>query len=454
MRLDTRWKGKRVLVLGLARSGTEAAKLLLQLGAEVTVNDQGEETESASRLREMGADVICGSHPESLVHESVDALIKNPGIRYDHPLVEKAQALQIPVLTEIQPAWDASDSHAIAVTGSNGKTTTTTLIWEMLKNSALTPKLAGNIGFPASEVVRSSGTTDALVMELSSFQLMGTDTFHPGTAVLLNLMDAHLDYHGTREAYHDAKAEIFRRQTENDLLIYNLDDDDVVQLTRNASGRKAAFSLKKEVPEGADLRQDGLYVKGEKLISREEFALPGEYNIANALAAALAAVENGADMERIRHVLKTFSGVEHRLQEVGEWEGRTFYNNSKATNSAAAITSLEAFDDPVVWICGGLDRGQSFDELIPYMKRVKAVAAYGETKEKLAEMARRAGVQTVSVNETLPKAVEKAVAASTAGDVILLSPACASWDQFKTFEERGALFVETVQQWIERRDAE
>ncbi len=448
MKTKTRWKNTEVLVLGLARSGTEAARLLYKLGADVTANDHApyEGNVQAQELEKLGIKVVCGGHPPELLHSGLKALVKNPGIRYDHPIVEKAVHLGIPVLTEIQPAFDAADCPIISVTGSNGKTTTTSYIGEMFQEDGPKAVVAGNIGRPVSEAVQNTISSDVLVMELSSFQLLGIDTFRPNVAVLLNLIDAHLDYHGSRDEYIRAKKQIFRYQTSDDYLVYNEDDPVVVEMVKDSPAHKVPFSLKHDLPEGACVKKQAIWLFGKELLSLKEFSLPGEHNTANALAAAAAASIGGASTAQIRKVLRTFSGVEHRLQFIKEWDGRRFYNNSKATNVPATITALKAFEEPVILLGGGLDRGLSFDELKQYMGKVKAVFTYGETAEKIAETARQSGVKNVNTFEILKDAVKEAVEYSEGGEVILLSPSCASWDQYRTFEERGESFIRIVEQ--------
>ncbi|WP_444684133.1 UDP-N-acetylmuramoyl-L-alanine--D-glutamate ligase [Alkalicoccus luteus] len=442
------WKNRRVLILGLARSGTEAAYLLHQLGADVTVNDSlaFDENELAQELQSLGIRTVCGSHPPELIEEKPEVLVKNPGIRYDHELVQKAVEAGIPIITEVEAAYDAAPCDMIGITGSNGKTTTTTYIHEMLKGSSRQPLLAGNIGETASKVVRQASSDHVMVTELSSFQLMGTVNFRPNVAVLLNIADAHLDYHGSKEAYIEAKAMLFRNQTESDTLVYNADDPIVCSMVESAPSIKIPFSTKKKLADGACLFDGWLCLHGEKLVRETDFSLPGSYNIANGLAAAAAAAAAGAELEQIKSVLRQFGGVEHRLQHVMVWKERTFFNNSKATNVPAAVTSLQAFTQPVILIAGGLDRGLSFDGLIPEMSNVHGLISYGETAGKLLEAGESAGVPERHQTETLEKAVELAIDVSREGDVILLSPACASWDQFSTFEERGRTFIHAVEQ--------
>ncbi|UCZ51826.1 UDP-N-acetylmuramoyl-L-alanine--D-glutamate ligase [Bacillus shivajii] len=449
MKTTTYFQNKHVLVLGLAKSGTAAAKLLLKLGANVTVNDRLpiEENIEAQELESLGAHVICGSHPLHLIHGELDYVVKNPGIPYTNPLIEKALQEEIPVITEIELASVISEAEIIGITGSNGKTTTTTYIFEMLKGGKKNPLIAGNIGKVACEVAQKATEDDVLVTELSSFQLMGVKSFKPHISIVLNLVEAHIDYHGSMENYTEAKSQIMKNQTENDYLIYNADDELVLNMVEGGQAKKVPFSLNEIFEEGAYLSRDGwLVVLGERLIHKDDMSLPGDHNVANALAAALAAKLTGATNQQMINTLKTFTGVKHRLQFVDTYKGRSFYNNSKATNVPATITSLKAFTQPVVLIAGGLDRGVTFEGLKPLLKeRVKAVVSYGETKEMIAKTAESAGVADIKMTSTLPDAVNVAYNLSGEGDVILLSPACASWDQFKTFEQRGNCFIEAVE---------
>ncbi|SER51978.1 UDP-N-acetylmuramoyl-L-alanine--D-glutamate ligase [Salisediminibacterium halotolerans] len=449
MKEITVYNNKYVLVLGLAKSGTEAAKLLLKLGANVTVNDQTAfgNNPAAQELADAGADVICGEHPEELIHQNLFRLVKNPGIRYDHPLVKKAKELGVPVITEVELAYEIAESEMIGITGSNGKTTTTTLTGEMLEGAEVSPLLAGNIGEVACRVAQEATSEDVMVVELSSFQLMGIRSFRPKISVILNLYEAHLDYHGTLEEYKQAKANIFANQTEDDLLIYNADDPAVTELISQSNAQKIPFSTRSTYEHGAYVADGWLHLLGEKIIEVEKVALPGEHNIANGLAAAAAAYSAGADVQQIAQVLATFDGVKHRLQFVKEVAGRRVVNNSKATNVPATITALKAFPaEQIVLIAGGLDRGNSFDDLIPYVKKnVKGLVAYGETKEKLLQTAEKANIVEVKMCETLEEAVHEGYKMTAPKDILLLSPACASWDQFKTFEERGDRFIKAVE---------
>jgi UDP-N-acetylmuramoylalanine--D-glutamate ligase len=438
--------GKHILIVGLAKSGFAAAKLLHSFGAHVVVNDRQprEGNKEAEMLEQMGIFVQCGGHPLSLLEREIDFLVKNPGIPYQNPLIEEAVNRNIPVYTEVEIAGLISEATIIAITGSNGKTTTTTLIGEMLKNSDRTPIVAGNIGTVFSEVAANSTSDDILVAELSSFQLMGTEKFKPQISVFLNLFEAHLDYHGSLEEYGKAKAKITENQDLNDFVIYNADDERVAELMKHSKAKHIPFSVKGKMTEGSFIQDGALYFQQSKIIDLKEIVLPGEHNLSNIMAAAAAAMLAGASIKQIVQVLKTFSGVTHRLQYVGDVEGRRFYNDSKATNILATKAALSAFEKDVILLAGGLDRGNSFDDLIPSLKNVKVLVTFGQTAEKMAEAGRQAGIETIKRADNVEEAVPVAYSHSKDGDVILLSPACASWDQYKTFEQRGDMFINSV----------
>ncbi|WP_431520654.1 UDP-N-acetylmuramoyl-L-alanine--D-glutamate ligase [Aeribacillus pallidus] len=438
---------QNVLVLGLAKSGLRAAKLLHKLGARVTVNDikPYEANDDVKELESLGIKLILGEHPEQLLEEhNIDIVVKNPGIPYTNPIVQKAASQNIPIITEVELAYQISEAEIIAITGSNGKTTTTTLIYEMLKADGKQPLLAGNIGNVACEVVQEATKEQIVVMEVSSFQLLGTIYFKPSVAVLLNIFNAHLDYHGTRENYMQAKGKIFSNQDDQSVAVINSDDQDVVRLSELSNGKKIYFSTNKEVSNGAYIQNESIWYDGEKIIDIKDIALVGKHNLENILAAICAVKAKNVGNKAIQKVLASFSGVKHRLQYVGEVSGRKFYNDSKATNILATTKALEAFSSPVVLLAGGLDRGNEFDELIPYFKHVKAVITFGQTAPKIKKAAKKAGIELIEHVDNVEQAVFAAFRISDIGDVILLSPACASWDQYKTFEERGDIFINAV----------
>ena len=446
MKKITKFKDQKILVLGLARSGMAAALVLNELGAIVTVNDGKpfEENKEAQVLLEEGIKVITGSHPIDLLDEDFALMVKNPGIRYDNPMVERAEALKIPVITEVELAYLVSEVPIIGITGTNGKTTTTTLIADILNADGQFAKLSGNIGFPASEVAQKAQATDTLVMELSSFQLMGIDTFRPKIALITNLFSAHLDYHGSQEAYEAAKWRIQENMTADDFLILNFNQEKCRKLADKTKATVLAFSTKEKVS-GAYVNEGKIYFKDEFIMEASELSLPGDHNLENALAAIVAAKLRGAENEAIVEVLTSFAGVKHRLQYLGEIDGRKVYNDSKATNILATQKALSGFDNSKIWLlAGGLDRGNGFEDLEKDLEDLKGMVVFGQTADKLRLMAEKLNIP-VFASQNVATALKEIMPQTQVGDTILLSPACASWDQYKTFEERGDLFIEAFE---------
>ena len=444
-------ENKKVLVLGLAKSGVSAAKLLHELGALVTVNDGKpfDENPEAQELLSLGIKVITGSHPIELLDEEFSLMVKNPGIPYSHPLVAKAQEMGIPVITEVELAYEVAECPIIGITGTNGKTTTTTMTGLLLNAGADQgiARLAGNIGYPASGVAQEAKPEDKIVMELSSFQLMGITDFRPHIAVITNIYEAHIDYHGTRKEYVKAKWNLQKNMTEKDYLILNWNQSELQELAQRTKARVLPFSTKEVLEDGVYADDYSIYYKKEKIMEISELGVPGKHNVENALAAISVAKLYGISNEAIRETLNLFHGVPHRTQYVGEIQGRKFYNDSKATNILATKMALSGFETAkVVLLAGGLDRGNTFDELVPSLKGIKAMIVFGQTKEKLIDAGKKAGIETIVTADSVEQAVPLALENSTDGDVILLSPANASWDQYPNFETRGNRFMEAVNQ--------
>lgn len=444
------FKNKKVLVLGLAVSGYSASKLLIKLGAEVIVNDSKDlnNDDKATELSKLGAEIISGSHPLSLLEDSIDVMIKNPGIPYSNPLIKKALEKSIPILTEIELAYLITESPIIAITGTNGKTTTTKMIEAVMKHNRQKGQVyaSGNIGTPASTSAQSVTSEDDTIMEVSSFQLMGIQKFKPSIAVITNIYSAHLDYHKTRDEYVEAKLAITKNQTEQDYLIYNADQSELTDLVLNRSrAQLIPFSRKKELNKGVWIENGTILFNSEPIMNIEEIILPGKHNLENILATIAVAKIKGVSNESIQSVFKRFKGVPHRMQYVDEVNSRLFYNDSKATNTLATIHALDGFKKPVILIAGGMDRGDSYEDLIPVLRtHVKALITFGETAEKLAQMGKETNLPKVEQMNTVAESVRMAYELSHSGDVILLSPASASWDQYKTFEERGDDFINEV----------
>ncbi|VTY15649.1 UDP-N-acetylmuramoyl-L-alanine--D-glutamate ligase [Streptococcus anginosus] len=447
MKHITNFANKKVLVLGLAKSGESAARLLDKLGAIVTVNDGKpfEENPAAQSLLEEGIKVVTGGHPLELLDEDFELMVKNPGIRYDNPMVKKALEKEIPVITEVELAYLISDAPIIGITGSNGKTTTTTMIAEVLTAGGQSGLLSGNIGFPASQVATTATKNDTLVMELSSFQLMGIETFHPEIAVITNLMPTHIDYHGSFENYVAAKWNIQKNMSKSDFLVLNFNQTLAKELAAKTQATVVPFSTTEKV-DGAYLEGNMLTFRGEPVMAADELGVPGSHNVENALATIAVAKLRGIENQVIKETLAGFGGVKHRLQYVGEINHVKFYNDSKSTNILATQKALSGFDNSkVILIAGGLDRGNEFDELVPDIQELKKMVILGESAVRVKRAADKAGVSYMDAAD-VKDATQKAFAEAQAGDIVLLSPANASWDMYPNFEVRGDEFIATFEE--------
>lgn len=438
---------KKILILGMARSGYEAAKLLTEHQNKIVVNDMDENQneEHVKELEALGVSVILGGHPEDLLDDSYDYLIKNPGIRNDHIYVKKAESLKIPVINEIEMAYHLlpKDIDIVGVTGSNGKTTTTTLIYEVLKCGKRNVFFAGNMGYPLSTYVNQIKSGDIVVMEISAQQLYNFKDFKTTVSVLTNLVPAHIDFFGDYETYQKYKKDIFKHHTAKNYAILNHEDETVMKLTEDIKSKKLYFSSKQEI-KGAYLKENAIYYNDEKIMDTDEIILTGNHNYENMMCALLVGKIFKINQEDICRVFRDFRGVEHRLEYVKKLNGREIYNDSKATNVKATQIALSAFQDkPVNLILGGYDRGHSFDELEPYMNQVKNVFCLGATKERIKAFCDKID-KPCYVLDTIEEATKAAYNTSEEGDVILLSPACASWDQYKCFEDRGEDFKRVI----------
>lgn len=440
---------KKVIVLGLGKSGYTVAKLLLSLKAQVVVNDlkKAEDNDPhVLELRKLGAEVITGKHPLELFDNDFYVMIKNPGIPYDNVMVKEAQRRNISILTEPELAYEVLEGSMIGITGTNGKTTTTTLISLILEQDISEHKVytGGNIGIPLSDGAQNAKKDDYLVSELSSFQLMGTKELRPKIAVLTNIYSAHLDYHGNRQNYIDAKMNITKNQTEDDYFVVNYDNQEWIDLSKKSRAKIIPFTKNNDFKTGAYVENETIYYQDEAIIKVDDIRIPGEHNVENAMAAICVAKILNRSTGDIKKVLTTFGGVKHRIQFVDEINKRVIYNDSKATNIKATSVALKAFKKPINLIAGGLDRGNGFEELIPYLKNVRTLVVYGQTAEKLLQVGQNNVDEVVRV-ANLTEAVKKSYELSNENEVILLSPACASWDQFDTFEQRGDLFIDEVE---------
>ena len=438
------YKNKKIFILGMARSGYEVAKLLAS-DNEVFITDMKEQDEvKVNELKKLGVIFEISEVPDNLLDSSYDLLIKNPGIKYTHPCVLKAKQMDIPVINEVEAAYHYIDKSVkiIGITGSNGKTTTTSIVYEIMKK-AFGDKviLAGNIGTPLSYFAKNIKKDSYLVMEISDHQLCDMYDFKTNVSVITNIYDCHTDFHDSHERYVNTKKKIFMNHSSEDITIINKDNKEVMGITEDIISSKQYFSKSSM---GDCYYKDGfIYYKDEKIIDTNKIILKGEHNYENIMCAILASKVYGVSNEIIEEVVSNFGGVEHRLEYVGNINGRLVYNDSKSTNVESTKIALSSFNKPTVLLLGGTDRGHSFDELKEYMKNTKLVVCYGETKNRISDFCNKIGIDCI-LCDNLEEATCIAYNNSTSGDVILLSPACASWDQFPDFEVRGKLFKETM----------
>jgi UDP-N-acetylmuramoylalanine--D-glutamate ligase len=438
---------KRVLVVGLGRSGVASALFLKSRGARVTVSDSKSEDqlrEEIPRLLDQGIIVETGGHGER-TFQNQDLIVVSPGVPVDAEPLQQARALGQLVIGEIELAAEFLQGSVVAITGSNGKTTTTTLTGEILARSGLKTLVGGNIGTPAISFVEQSTPETTTVLEVSSFQLETIQTFRPKIAVVLNVTPDHLDRHRTFAAYVDAKARIFENQEADDFAVLNADDATCVELAGRTRARVFWFSRKNEVKQGAHVRADEIVFQRNastaSIMPVSEIPLKGAHNLENALAAVTCGVLVGCETMGIRGAVRSFKAVEHRLEYVATIRGVEYYNDSKATNVDATIKALESFPSGVHLILGGKDKGSDYSVLNGLLReRVKRVYTIGAAAQKIESQI--AG--EVVASGTLENAVKQASAAAESGDVVLLAPACASFDQFQNYEHRGRVFKELV----------
>lgn len=455
----------RVLVIGLGVSGRAAAEKLLALGREVCANDASDDPpvrETAGYLEGLGAEVILGHHSPALL-EGVDLVVVSPGVPPRLPLLVEAGRRGIPVWSEVELGWRFARGPVVAVTGTNGKTTTVSMIEFILNRAGRKARAAGNIGHPFVRAVEEAEEREILVVEVSSFQLHYTETFHPRVAVLLNVAEDHFDWHPDMEDYLSSKKKIWRNQGREDVAVCNLDDPLCEISAREAESRVMFFSRRPH-PESA------VFLAGDKvmfdpgwagvrrggpveLVRRDGLALPGEHNLQNAMAAAAVCLALGCGPDDVREGMENFRGLPHRLQAVGEVGGVRFYNDSKATNPHAAARAVEAFEDPMVVILGGRNKGMRFDELARALAgaedggRLREVFLVGEAADDIGSCLRRLAPRvSFRVKGGLEEVFKDLPLLVKPGDVVLFTPACASFDRYRDYRERGEHFVSLVKE--------
>ena len=445
---------KKILVLGMARSGYEACKYLSKHNNTIILNDGGsrdkQDKDKVLELEGLGITMVFGSHPDDLLDDSFDYIIKNPGIRNDHKYVIKAKELGISVINEVEMAYRLlpGDVTLIGITGTNGKTTTTTLTYEMIKKSGKRVHLAGNIGYPLCSFLDKLESGDIIVMEVSCQQLANLDKFKPHIALMTNLSEAHIDFFGSYDVYKQVKLKLFKNQCDDDIAILNIENDEVMKGTYDIKSNVKYFSSKREI-NGAYMLDDKLYYYDEFIMNRDEFLLKGNHNVENALGAMMIAKEVGVDNESIVSVLKTFTGVRHRLEFIDRVNGVSYYNDTEATNTKCTTIALSSFNKNVILILGGLERGQDFHDLDNFISPLKEIVGIGECRDRVKEYGDCVGIKT-NTFEKLVDAMNYINSVVENGDTVLLSPASASWDQYKQCEDRGDEFRDIVKSFKDK----
>jgi len=448
VRVD-RVKGKKVLVFGMARSGMAMTKLLKSLGASVFLTEKkGEENLSSEilELKKLGIDYEAGGHTEKAL-DYKDYLVISPGVPADLPLLVEAQKRGIPIFSEIEVAFWLSEAQIIGITGSNGKTTTATLVGEMLKEDGRECRVAGNIGVPFSTVVPEVSSEGIIVLELSSFQLEKIEEFSPKVSAILNITPDHLDRYPDLKSYTDAKLRLLENQTEEDFVVLNWDDLVTSKLAPLSRAKSLFFSTKSELKVGSYVKNGNLVFqlngKMGEIIPVEDIGIKGPHNLSNSAAACAICGVLGVKRESMEKALRKFKGVEHRLEEVAIIDQIRFVNDSKATNADSLSYALQSIKEPIFLIAGGRDKGGDFNRLRERVqKEVKGLILLGEAKEKLKNAF--ADLVPTYLVDSLPEGVKLGFRKAEKGDCVLLSPGCASFDMFKDYEERGRVFKDAV----------
>ena len=444
---------KKVLVVGMARSGVAAAQLLCKAGAYVIVNDNKTREELGDALAPLEALPIEWKlgMPTAEALAGAQVLVISPGIPDTAPFVKQAREAGIPVLGELELAYQLAPGEMVAVTGTNGKTTTVSLLGEIFRNAGRVAHVVGNIGYPYSQAAIDARDEDIFVCEVSSFQMETADTFHPRVAALLNITEDHLNRHGTMEAYTAMKMRMFRNQTAEDVAVFNADDPALEPLISQVNSQVMLFSRKREVDSGAFVRDGQVMLrwKGQEkpVCGVEEIRIPGPHNLENALAAACVAFAMDVPAPVIRHSLRTFKGVEHRIEFVRELEGVRYINDSKGTNVDSTIKAVQTMQQPTAIILGGYDKHCDFTPLAREMlasPMIREAVLIGATADQIESTLRREGFAAIHRADTLKDAIDRCRALAADGWNVLLSPACASFDMFSDYEARGRIFKELV----------
>ena len=447
---------KHILVVGMGRSGAGCARFLNDRGGRVTVTDSADETalgSAAAELRNLGIAVELGGHHDRLF-ESADVIVVSPGVPHTLAPIAAAGERGVPVMGEMELAFHFIEDPIVAVTGTNGKTTTTTLLGQMIEGSGLSTFVGGNIGTPLIEYAASGIRRDRVVVEVSSFQLDTITRFRPKVGVLLNITPDHLDRYDNFEAYARSKGRIFENQGPRDIAILNGADPSIGSMVRRIAAQKWFFNPPADSDDGVFLDGDTMVLRihGRKdaVVDLSSTGLKGRHNMENIAAAALAALAAGGDMPGIEKALKNFKGLPHRLEYVATVNGVRYFDDSKATNTDAVLRALEAFEGPIVLIMGGRDKGGGYADLRDAVKKgVKRLVVIGEAQEAIARELGDCCGGRLSRASSMERAVFKAHESAGPGDVVLLSPACSSFDMFRSYAHRGDVFRRAVAKLME-----
>ncbi len=443
------YENKKILILGAAKSGIAVARLLANRNNDITITDLNELEDSVKEeLSNLNIKVIITKNQLDLIDSSWDIIIKNPAIMSTSPLIKKCEELNLRVENELEVAYHflPKNIKIIGVTGSNGKTTTTTIIYNMLKCLGKNVVLGGNIGTPLAHLVSEVKDGDILLLEISDHQLCDIHDFKTDISVLTNICPTHLDYHGTYEHYKMTKAKIFNKHTDKDIAIINDENIDALEVSKNILSHKKYFSSNNNEEANAYLKNKEIYLDNNFVLSIDDIKLKGIHNYENIMAALLVCQEFGLDIEKVKEFLKNFGGVEHRLEFVRNYEGVDFYNDSKSTNPTSTITALKTFDKPIHLILGGLNRNQDYHELDEYIKNVKYIYAIGEVTDMVYEYAKSLNIPCFK-GYNLSTAMEYLKNNINKDEIVLLSPGASSQDQYPHFEDRGNEFKKIVENY-------
>ena len=435
------YENKKILILGMAKSGYEVAKLLSPYHNEIIITDMKDQDKTKiEELQQLGISFIKTNEPETLLDNTFDILIKNPAVFPFNPCVTLAHSYNIPVVNEMEVAFHFLPKNItiIGVTGSNGKTTTTTLIYETLKKANLPVKLGGNIGTPLSKIVQNIKEGDYLLLEISDHQLIDFHDFKTNISILTNLCPTHLDYHGSYENYKNTKKKIFNHHTSKDTAILNESNYDSCNLTTDIKSTKLYFNSKSNY-----FKDNTIYIDNKPVLNTTDIILKGTHNYENILCLLVLLKVLNIDFKYALEVLKEFKGVEHRIEFVRTLNCVSYYNDSKSTNPTSTITALKSFDGNIHLILGGMERSQDFEDLTPYLSKIKKIYAIGEIRDRLLTFANNHNIPCEKY-EFLKEALESIKNNVTSNDIVLLSPGSASWDQYQKFEDRGDEFKQIV----------